>query len=501
MLMAACGGGSSGGGGSTTITSVAASCSPATVTSGQTSQCSATVMGTGSFSTTVTWSTNAGQISSSGVLTAPIESAATNVTVTATSTQDTSKSGTATVAVNPTAAANNVAPIVVDAGPAGLNFISTNVPFVTIKVCVPGSTTECQTIDHVTVDTGSSGLRIVSTVLNISLPQANDSSGNPLAECLVFLDGYVWGPVATADIYVAGEKASNVPVQITIPDAGPPSVPSSCSSQNPPMGGGNEGDTVNDFGANALIGMGLFQQDCGRGCTSQNSSPPNVYYDCPASGCSQNGVFVTLAQQVANPVVGFATDNNGVLVQFPSVPDGGSATANGFVIFGIGTESNNALGGSMVYTVPDTGSNAGNFTTTFNGTAYSDSFIDSGSNGLLFLSAATAGIATCPSPNQFWYCPATSPTNFTATNQGSTGQTGPTTHFSIENADNLFNTNNTTFSTLGGPSITGGGSCASNPNCFFDWGLPFFFGRDVFVAIENLNAAGVTGPYVAYNLP
>ena len=125
-------------------------------------------MGTGSFSTTVTWSTNAGQISSSGLLTAPIESAATNVTVTATSTQDTSKSGTATVAVNPTAAANNVAPIIVDAGPAGLNFTSTNVPFVTIKVCVPGSTTECQTIDHVTVDTGSSGLRIVSTVLKIS---------------------------------------------------------------------------------------------------------------------------------------------------------------------------------------------------------------------------------------------------------------------------------------------------------------------------------------------
>ena len=96
-------------------------------------------------------------------------------------------------------------------------------------------------------------------------------------------------------------------------------------------------------------------------------------------------------------------------------------------------------------------------------------------------------------PNQ-WYCPTNSPDNLTAVNQGSNGQSGPTTTFSIENTINLFDTNNTAFSTLGGPS--GAGESSS-----FDWGLSFFYGRDVFAAIENMSTPGGTGPYFAYDLP
>ena len=488
-LMAGCGGGSNGGGGNTpTITSVTVSCSPSTVSSGQTSQCSATVMGTGNFSSAVTWNTNAGQVSSAGLLTAPIVNGSSSVTVMATSSQDSTKSGSAIDTVTPIQAANNVAPLIVDAGPDPANFTSADVAFVTVKICVPGTNT-CQTVDHVSVDTGSSGLRIVSSVLGIQLPQANDSNGNPLDECFAFVDGYVWGPVATADIIVGGEKASSVPVQVMIPATSSPPVPSSCSSQSTGPNG-NEGGSVDTFGANALIGVGLFQQDCGPGCTTQNSSPPDVYYECPASGCSKDGIFVTLAQQLANPVAMFAADNNGVLIQFPAVPDGGALTSNGFLIFGIGTQANNTLGSSTVYPVPDSGSNAGDFTTIFNGTSYTGSFIDSGSNGLFFLNTTATGIPTCPKPNDTWYCPATSPDNLTAVNQGSNLQSGPTTHFSIENTNTLFITNNTAFSTLGGP----------NPGAF-DWGLAFFFGRDVFTAIENMTTPGGTGPYFAYNLP
>ena len=56
----------------------------------------------------------------------------------------------------------------------------------------------------------------------------NDSGGNPLYECLVFLDGYIWGSVSTADITVAGEKASAVPVHVVIPSSASPAPPSSC---------------------------------------------------------------------------------------------------------------------------------------------------------------------------------------------------------------------------------------------------------------------------------
>lgn len=188
----------------------------------------------------------------------------------------------------------------------------------------------------------------------------------------------------------------------------------------------------------------------------------------------------------------FTTDNNGVLIQFPSVPDGGLATANGFLIFGIGTQSNNGLGNATVYPVPDSGSGAGEFTTMFDGNSYSGSFIDSGSNGFFFPNT-TPAIPVCAKPLDSWYCPTTSPENFTAVNQGSNGQSGPTTNFSIENTNNLFSNNggnNAAFSTLSGP----------NPSVF-DWGLSFFFGRNVFTAIENMGAPGGTAPYFAYDLP
>ena len=496
VLTVACGSSSGGGGSTSTIASVTVTCSPSTIQSGQTSQCSAVVTGTGNFSSGVTWTASAGTISSSGLFTAPAVSSTTPVTVTATSSQDPSKSGNTTVTVNPTQQTNNVQPIVVDAGPAPQSFYTANEAFTSVTVCVP-NTDSCQTIDHVLVDTGSSGLRLLSSAgggeLTLSLPQANDSSGNPLYECLVFLDGYTWGSVSTADITVAGEKASSAAVHVVIPSSVSPAPPGSCSSQNPPGGSGNEGDSLMAFGANGILGVGLFQQDCGLACTP-GFQLQDFYYDCPASGC--NPIAVPLAQQVSNPVIFFASDNNGVLIQLPAVPDGGSATVNGSLIFGIGTQSNNGLGTANVYVVPDSGANAGDIVTVFppGGTGYNQSFLDSGSNGIFFLDSNTTGIPMCASPNNTWYCPTTSPDNLTATNQGQTlnGAVGSpiSVDFSIEDATTLFNNNggnNTAFSTLGAPN-TGA----------FDWGLGFFYGRNVFTAIENLTSPGGVGPYYAY---
>jgi len=91
-----------------TIASVAASCSPTSVQTGATSQCSATVTGTSSYSSAVAWSvggvqggnSTVGTISSTGLYTAPGTVPATNpVTVTATSTQDNTKSGSANLTI------------------------------------------------------------------------------------------------------------------------------------------------------------------------------------------------------------------------------------------------------------------------------------------------------------------------------------------------------------------------------------------------------------------
>ncbi len=324
--------------------------------------------------------------------------------------------------------------------------------------------------------------------LNLALPQANDSSGNPLYECLAFLDGYTWGSVATADITVAGEKASAAAVHVVIPSSSSPAPPQSCVSQNPPMGNGNEGNSLMAFGSNGILGVGLFQQDCGVACTPGFQLQP-MYYDCPASGCNETSV--ALANQVSNPVIFFASDNNGVLVQLPAVPNGGSPSVNGSLIFGIGTQANNALGSATVYSVPDSGPNVGSIITTFSGTPYPMSFLDSGTNGIFFLDSTTTGIPMCMVQTG-WYCPTTSPDNLSATNQGQDVNGNPvgtpgTVNFTIEDADTIFATSNTAFSTAGSP----------NPGSF-DWGLGFFYGRNVFVGIENMSSPGGTGPYWAY---
>jgi hypothetical protein len=85
---------------SPTITSVTVACAATSLQPGQASQCSATVSGTGSFSSAVTWSATSGTISSSGLYTAPSTvPAAGSDSVKATSTEDTTKLGTAKIAI------------------------------------------------------------------------------------------------------------------------------------------------------------------------------------------------------------------------------------------------------------------------------------------------------------------------------------------------------------------------------------------------------------------
>ena len=77
----------------------------------------------------------------------------------------------------PLPSGTNVAPLIVDAGPSQSGV---NLPSVSVKFCEPGTTT-CQTIDHILVDTGSSGLRIVASALTTSTPIAGCDlhSGDP----------------------------------------------------------------------------------------------------------------------------------------------------------------------------------------------------------------------------------------------------------------------------------------------------------------------------------
>lgn len=367
--------------------------------------------------------------------------------------------------------APNVQAITVDSGPAN----NVNVLFTTVTICAPGDPSNCQSIDHVLVDTGSTGLRIVSPLLSpsLSLQQETDVNGNPIAECGQFADGFTWGPVKLADVNIAGEQAGSVPIQM-IGDPVFSVVPASCSSIGPAE------NSVQALGANGVLGVGVFQQDCGSACVA--SAVPGTYYICPSNVCQETQAGLT--QQLQNPVGLFSVDNNGVIIALPAVPVTGAVGVSGFMIFGIGTQANNGLGGAQVIPVS---SSTGNFTTLLGPLSYSNSFIDSGSNALFFVDP---GIATCTSVTASGFdCPAFTQ-NLTAINQG-TGGTTSTVVFQVANADSLFaaNPNAFAFDNLAGPNADA---------TSFDWGLPFFFGRNVFTAIEGQNTPAGIGPYLAY---
>jgi hypothetical protein len=97
IVLTACGGGGSSPGGS--AISVLASPANATVVSGKTRQFAATV--SNSSNTTVTWSATAGTVDSSGLFTAPAVVSTTQISVTATSRADSTKSATVALTVNP----------------------------------------------------------------------------------------------------------------------------------------------------------------------------------------------------------------------------------------------------------------------------------------------------------------------------------------------------------------------------------------------------------------
>ena len=381
-----------------------------------------------------------------------------------------------------TTSGNNVAALAVNTGPQELASAggASNTAFTSMSVCVPGTGT-CQTINFVAVDTGSSGIRILKSKLTVTLPNETDTSGNTIAECNQFVDGYTWGPVQTADVTIPGtnEKATSVPIQIVDDSNSFTGAPQSCVGGSP----GSDNSVVG-LGAYAIIGIGNFRQDCGGGCTLSATDPnnPGFYYTCPSGVC--NIVPVSIAQQLQNPVALFATDNNGSIIELPTVATQGG-TVNGSLVFGIGTQSNNALGSATVLSLDQNGY----FTTTYGPgqTAYPGSFIDAGSNGMYFLDTATDGIPTCPSDSTV-YCPG-STENLTATNQG-LNNASSVVHFSVGNADSL--------PTSGAVSLFGG--TFDNPSPVFDFGLPFFFGRNVYTGLEGVSGGQPTdtGQYVAY---
>jgi hypothetical protein len=345
-----------------------------------------------------------------------------------------------------------------------------NEPCVSVKVCAPG-TTSCATIGGLLLDTGSYGLRVFKQALPATLASALPAvqppgAAGPLAECVQYADlSADWGPVVSADVVLANEPAVTVPIQIIDSTYG--TVPSTCPSPE-----------TAPAGFNGILGVGPFPEDCGASC------PASANWYFTVSGGSATAATVDSAYQVQNPVAHLPIDDNGIIVVLPSVPGGGSPYVVGSLVLGIGTRTNNAPTSASPIAL-DAG---GNFTTTLNGNPMDLSFVDTGSNGLFF---SGPSITACTTPAaQGWYCPS-QPVNFTATNGPSGGLPGYhlSTPFQVGNVEGLVASGNGAFSNAAGTGVKGGG---------FDWGLPFFLGRTVYLGMAGRTTKFGNGPIVAY---
>jgi hypothetical protein len=385
-----------------------------------------------------------------------------------------------TAAVNKPAPVLNTLALTVDAGPAGASG-AINHAYVTVKVCVSGSQTQCANVDHVLLDTGSEGLRLVRSVLtaqSVALSVETDAQGQAIEECVSFGGGQTWGPVALADVSLAGETAARVPVQImddTLAGAPPPPT---CGANGTLL------DGVAGFNANGVLGVGVFAQDCGDMCVNAGAPLP-VYYGCTTAGvCSAENA--ALAAQVTNPVAMFAADNNGIVIRLPNLQNAnGDASVTGELIFGIDTQADNALPATGL-TVLGADSH-GDFTAIFNGnTNVLPALIDSGTDAFAF---DDPSIAVCASGAFIgYYCPVVAPQSVHVISSGvGVNNASSTVNFAIADP-NTFVANAAAFTELAG----GGGSSS------FTFGVPFFYGRTIYLGINQRIAGTYTGPFYAY---
>jgi len=409
----------------------------------------------------------------------------TTTTLVATSVADSSVFARIGITVFPSGAGFNTAVVRVNGGPV-FRRIAPNAAFTSVTICNPGSTTICQAIDGILVDTGSSGLRILESAIPLlTLNKLSDGSGNTLENCSTQPDGsFRWGPVEGADVYIAGEIAAASPTRgelLQVISNEGDTVPTTCSNSST-----TNQNTPELLGANGILGIGPEPTDCAIGGTnlcdgSIQPVPPNLYYACGRKGCSatDTAIIVPPNQQVSNPIALFASDANGVVLEFPSAAST-QATLTGTMTFGIETLPNNLLGSATVLPT----NSEGFFLSTFRGQRLTRSVITSGANAFLFPDSLPA----CAVHSEF-FCPA-GPSALSAINEGANSAENKV-NFSIDNADKLLaaHLGNAVFSTLSGP--TGKPNSCSETNlssCVFEWGLPFFYGRRVFTHIDGQSA-------------
>ncbi len=385
----------------------------------------------------------------------------------------------------------NTVRVCVDNGPTdpftGAAVGAGNRPFITVRLCVPGSTTQCVNVDHMLVDTGSTGIRVATPALSreMKLPAVKTMAGQAVAECMHFISGWAWGSLNQADVYVGGLVARNVPIQMMGNDSKNPTlggngggafptVPSACSTKYP--NANFDVGNIDAIRANGIIGLGVWPTD--------DAFDGLQYFVCLSSRCA-NITDLASSNHPRHLGLSFSSFSNGVSMTMPAIGANGASILAGTLTFGI---TSLPTGIPRLKLDP-----SGLFTTTLNGVQYSKSFIDSGSIGFFFDTNAVS-IPKC-ARNAGFYCPTTSMQLSAITSDGTVGS-GNIVTFNVGNAEQLIGGVNVpnVLNNLGGPATANGDI---TPSSGFFWGFPFFLGRTVYTVLLGTTMGGDYG-LIAY---
>lgn len=376
------------------------------------------------------------------------------------------------------------APIIVDNGPLPQTNPTQNIAYTTVTLCQPG-TDNCQTIDHIQIDTGSSGFRIISSVLNsqLQLPLMYDSNGNNIVECMLYDGGYTWGNVAYADVKIGDEIAPNIPININ--GGSGFAIPKACSDYAvPPLQ-----NTVAAFGANGLIGINPQLHDLESAIFTPPPTNGTGYYSCSLESC--NYIILPDSQQVGNPVQHFAIDNNGELLQLPNIMNSAAESVTGLLTFGINTAANNILPQSANVFNTNAATEDTLLQSQFESKLYT-AFVDSGTS-YYQIPAKDLGIPECSkSSSGYGYLCPQSDIEISGVISSFNGSNPTIYSFMIANATTVFNQypNAAAFPYLAG-SLDGSNQVI--------WGLPFFYGKSVYLGLDQAQVvSGPSTPFAAY---
>ncbi len=340
----------------------------------------------------------------------------------------------------------------------GVSFDTMNMPYVTVTVCDQSG--KCVNVDHVLVDTMSTGFRVFSsalTGLNLATPGA---TANNLAECVTFMSGYTWGPVKLATVKIAGEVATNVPIQV-IADPSVATAPSACTGSGLPAY-----STQSSFGANGILGVAVWNAD------------GQQYFDCSSGSCQSVSAGV---DEVSNTVAQFSSDNNGVMLTLPS-ESGTASSATGTLTFGVDTQADDSQAGFSVLTTTYNGMMNG----LFDGKSYPQTFVDSGSNTLAL---TMPSMSTYSSSGSSWINPSVA-TAYSVQLTSATGSANYTSSVTLVPAGSYLYS--------GMPVMPNAAIALSGNPGMQDFGLPFFYGRTVAVTFSGQRTNEGTGPEIGF---